>query len=143
MLTGIVGVWACVYAFAAFGVARLQALGVDFHEAEGTIYVIGSLLFMGLSLWTFATQHPKNMAAVLVSIMLLAVAAPVIAAVLTWRPGLRGRSSVPRRTRGSGYRYCGGFTKGVFCKKWSRARLELTSLPIAAGCVAQPANCQK
>ncbi|MEM1436427.1 MAG: iron uptake protein [Pseudomonadota bacterium] len=57
VLTGVVGVWAFTWAFAAFGVAALYALGMDFHQAEGTLYVVGFLLFLCLFLWTFATRH--------------------------------------------------------------------------------------
>lgn len=52
----LLGSYAFAWGLTAFGVATLYALGVDFHEAETAMMILGFIVFLPLFLWAFATR---------------------------------------------------------------------------------------
>lgn len=52
----LLGGYAFTWGFAAFGIAGLAALGVDFHEAETGVLMLAFLVFLSVFLWAFASR---------------------------------------------------------------------------------------
>jgi hypothetical protein len=62
----LLGGYAFVWSFVAFGVSVTSAAGVDFHEAETFFNLLAFLLYLGLFLWAFAARRLAVVWAVLV-----------------------------------------------------------------------------
>lgn len=65
-VAAILGGWAFTWGFVACGTAALAGLGVEFHDAETALLMLGLLLFLGIFLWTFAARSVWRVCAVLV-----------------------------------------------------------------------------
>ena len=53
-VAAILGGWIFTWGFVACGTAALVGLGVEFHDAETALLMLGLLLFLAVFLWTFA-----------------------------------------------------------------------------------------
>lgn len=51
----LIGGYAFIWGFIAFGIAALVAMNVDFHEAETGMQMLAFLAFLAVFLWAFAT----------------------------------------------------------------------------------------
>jgi hypothetical protein len=64
--SAILGGWLFTWGFVAAGTAALVGLGVEFHDAEQALLMLGLLLFLGIFLWAFAARSVGRVCAVLV-----------------------------------------------------------------------------
>ncbi len=64
--SAILGGWLFTWGFVASGTAALVGLGVEFHDAEQALLMLGLLLFLGLFLWSFAARSAWRVCGVLV-----------------------------------------------------------------------------
>lgn len=53
----LLGGYAFVWSFVAFGISATSAAGVDFHEAETLFNLLAFALYLGLFLWAFAARR--------------------------------------------------------------------------------------
>jgi hypothetical protein len=65
-VAAILGGWIFTWGFVACGTAALVGLGVEFHDAETALLMLGLLLFLAVFLWTFAARSVLRVCAVLV-----------------------------------------------------------------------------
>lgn len=70
-LAAIPGGWAFSWGFVACGTAALAGLGVEFHDAEMALLMLGLLVFLGVFLWSFAARNVPRVFSVLVGGALL------------------------------------------------------------------------
>jgi hypothetical protein len=70
-LAAIPGGWAFSWGFVACGTAALAGLGVEFHDAEMALLMLGLLVFLGVFLWSFAARSVPRVFSVLVGGALL------------------------------------------------------------------------
>lgn len=56
LLAAVAGAYAFTWGLTAFGLAGLVALGVNFLDAEITIFLLAFLVYLGLFIWAFAAQ---------------------------------------------------------------------------------------
>lgn len=61
----VLGGYAFTWGFAAFAIAALVALGVDFHEAETGTLIVAFLVFLGVFIWSFSVPRIARIWAVL------------------------------------------------------------------------------
>jgi hypothetical protein len=60
----ILGGWVFTWGFVACGTAALVGLGVEFHDAEMAMQMLGLLLFLAGFLWSFAARSVLRVCAV-------------------------------------------------------------------------------
>lgn len=58
--------YAFTWGLVAFGIAALVAGGVDYHEAETAMMLLGFAQFVPLFLWAFASKQPGRVWTILV-----------------------------------------------------------------------------
>lgn len=64
-LTALLGGYAFVWGFIAFGMAGLFALGMPFHDTEHLCSILGLLLYATVFMWVFAARNLVPVAAIL------------------------------------------------------------------------------
>lgn len=52
----LLGGYAFVWGFIAFGMSSLFALGMSFHDAEHLCAILGLLIYVAIFMWTFAAR---------------------------------------------------------------------------------------
>lgn len=62
----VLGGYAFTWGFAAFGIAALVALGVDFHEAETGVLIVAFVVFLAAFIWSFSASTIARIWAILV-----------------------------------------------------------------------------
>lgn len=67
LLATLPACYALTWGGVAFGLAALVAMGVDYHEAETAMMLLGFGQFIPLFLWAFASQRRGRVWAVLVA----------------------------------------------------------------------------
>lgn len=55
--TGLLGGYAFVWGFIAFGMAGLFALGMPFHDTEHLSAILGLLIYVVVFMWAFAARN--------------------------------------------------------------------------------------
>ncbi len=53
----VLGGYAFTWGFAAFCIAALVALGVDFHKAETGVLIVAFLVFLAAFVWSFSVSR--------------------------------------------------------------------------------------
>lgn len=66
IVTAIVGGWTFAWGFVACGTAALVGLGVEFHDAEMALLMLGLLVFLAVFMWSFAVSSVLRVCVVLV-----------------------------------------------------------------------------
>jgi hypothetical protein len=76
ILAALLGGYACTWGITSLGIAGLVFLGVDFHDAEASMFMLAFLCFLGLFLWAFTvTSVTRVWLSLLGSAALMTVAA--------------------------------------------------------------------
>ena len=64
-LTALLGGYAFVWGFIAFGMAGLFASGMSFHDTEHLCAILGLLIYAIVFMWTFAARNLVRVAVIL------------------------------------------------------------------------------
>lgn len=64
-VTALLGGYAFVWGFIAFGMAGLFALGMPFHDTEHLCAILGLLIYAIVFMWAFAARNLIRVAAIL------------------------------------------------------------------------------
>lgn len=56
-IASVLGSYAFTWGFAAFGIAGLVAVGIEFHQAETAVLILALLVFLAAFIWSFSVSR--------------------------------------------------------------------------------------